>query len=78
MPPANRSEDDHRLILEIREELRELKAIMSGKDGRDGVFTRLKKLECWRDFFVTAIVILTGLSTTSLGLHVPWYFHRDK
>lgn len=78
MPDTNSTENDHRVIQEIRDEVREIKSILTGTNGRDGVFTRLTKLECWRDFFAASVVVLAGLSTTALGLIVPWYFHGDK
>jgi len=67
-----------RRLTEIRDDLRELRKLLSGGNGEDGALTRLTKLEQGQSFIRTCYLLLVAGLMALMWMVLPGYFQHNK
>lgn len=67
-----------RRLTEIRDDLRELRKLLSGGNGDDGALTRITKLEQGQSFIRTCYLWLAAGVIALFWMVAPNYFQQQK
>lgn len=67
-----------RRLTEIRDDIRELRKLLSGGNGEDGALTRLTKLEQGQSFIRYCYLWLAAGVMALFWMVLPGYFQHNK